>query len=153
MAPKKNVLNPFFVIVRRRCENNKISFIYVRTEVKFFVLTAVLYSGVPEWDRSCSRSVSTVGGWGPTQYPALTIPPVDAPWGPTGYPGHTLELVTSTGSLDLTPGTYIRPINPLVWTIDYTYGGTATDPNAWSDVSFNFTALRNIIFDGKLLVL
>ncbi len=87
----------------------------------------------------------TVTGWA-HQYPAPTTPPANAPWGVNGYPGDTLEMVTYTGALDLTPGTYTLKINLLEWTIDYTYGGTATDPNAWSDLTFNDTAIRSISF-------
>ncbi|MFA6185675.1 MAG: PEP-CTERM sorting domain-containing protein [Phycisphaerae bacterium] len=90
----------------------------------------------------------TVSGWGAIQYPASTTPPANAPWGVNGYPGDTLEMVTYTGTLDLTPGTYNLKINTLKWTIDYTYGGTATDPGAWSDLSFNITAIRSISFSG-----
>jgi hypothetical protein len=90
----------------------------------------------------------TVSGWGPNQYPASITPPANAPWGVNGYPGDTLELVTYTGTLDLTPGTYNLKINTLKWTIDYTYGGTETDPNDWSIVLQNITAIRSISFDG-----
>jgi hypothetical protein len=90
----------------------------------------------------------TVSGWGPNQYPASITPPDTAPWGVNGYPGDTLELVTYTGTLDLTPGTYNLKINTLKWTIDYTYGGTATDPEDWSDIFHNITAIRSISFDG-----
>jgi hypothetical protein len=90
----------------------------------------------------------TVAAWGPTSYPAPTTPPANAPWGVNGYPGDTLTLQTYTGSLALTPGTSTQKINTLLWTIDYTYGGTATNPDAWSDVSFNVSTLRNISFAG-----
>jgi hypothetical protein len=90
----------------------------------------------------------TVTGWGAYQYPASITPPASAPWGVNGYPGDTLELVTYTGTLDLTPGSYELKINTLNWTIDYTYGGTATDPEAWSNVLHNITAIRSISFSG-----
>jgi hypothetical protein len=90
----------------------------------------------------------TVSGWGQNQYPASTTPPAGAPWGVDGYPGDTLEMVTYTGTLDLTPGTYNLKINTLNWTIDYTYGGTATNPDDWSNVFHNITAIRSISFDG-----
>jgi hypothetical protein len=96
----------------------------------------------------------TVGGWGPTQFPGPIIPPENAPRGSNGYPGDTVELNAYTGSLDLTPGTYVQKINTLKWTINYTYAGTATDPGAWSDLSFPVmdgkTDRRtiSIIFDG-----
>jgi hypothetical protein len=90
----------------------------------------------------------TVSGWGPNQYPASITPPASAPWGVDGYPGDTLEMVTYTGTLDLAPGTYNLNINTLKWTIDYTYGGTATNPDNWSNVFHNITAIRSISFDG-----
>ncbi len=86
----------------------------------------------------------SVGGWGPHQFPAPTTPPADAPWGVTGYPGDTVELQACAGTLDLTPGVHVLKINTLLWTVDYTYGGTATDPNAWSDVPFAISAPRSI---------
>jgi hypothetical protein len=90
----------------------------------------------------------TVYGWAPTQYPAPTTPPANAPWGVNGYPGDTLGTVAYTGTLNLTPGTYKLEIDTLTWKIDYTYGGTATDPTAWSDVVSNVTATRGISFAG-----
>jgi hypothetical protein len=90
----------------------------------------------------------TVSGWGANQYPASITPPENAPWGVNGYPGDTLELVTYTGTLDLTPGSYDLKINTLNWTIDYTYGGTVTNPDDWSDVLHNITAVRSISFSG-----
>ena len=90
----------------------------------------------------------TVEGWGPTMYPGPVTPPANAPWGPNGYPGDTVEFQTFTGTLDLTPGISTQKINTLLWTIDYTYAGTATDPDAWSDLSFNPKTVRNISFDG-----
>ncbi|MCX5805964.1 MAG: hypothetical protein NT010_07845 [Proteobacteria bacterium] len=116
---------------------------------KFFVLTAVLtlvcLGGIAHADNIIGYTVS---GWGPTSYPAPTTPPSNAPWGTDGYPGDTLELVTYTGSLNLEPGTYTQKINTLLWTINYTYGGTATDPSqeAWRDLSFNVNASRTIYF-------
>ena len=89
----------------------------------------------------------TVLGWG-QQFPGLVTPPANAPWGVNGYPGDTVELQTYTGTLDLTPGTSTQKINTLLWTIDYTYGGTATDPDAWSDVLFSFAGLRDMSIDG-----
>ncbi len=90
----------------------------------------------------------TVDGWGPTQFAGPVTPPANAPWGPNGYPGDTVELAAYSGTLDLTNGSYVLPINDLLWTIDYTYAGTATDPNAWSDLTFDFDALRNITIGG-----
>jgi hypothetical protein len=88
-----------------------------------------------------------VGGW-TKQFPAPTAPPANAPWGADGYPGDTVTLQTYTGTLDLTAGTYVQKINTLLWTINYTYGGTATDPDPWSDVFFSPSATRSLTFDG-----
>jgi hypothetical protein len=90
----------------------------------------------------------TVQGWGPTQFPSTTTPPYTAPWGTEGYPGDTVEFETFTSTLDLTPGTYMQKINTLLWKIDYTYGGTETNPDDWSELLFNFNAVRNISFGG-----
>ena len=89
----------------------------------------------------------TVGGWGPMQFPSAVTPPVGAPWGPNGYPGDSVELQGYTGTLDLIPGTYVLKINTLLWTIDYTYGGTADCwdyPACWSELSFAVNAPRSI---------
>ena len=98
----------------------------------------------------------TVDGVGPTNYPGPVTPPANAPWGVDGYPGDTVALGSTVtvplaedptpGVLDLTPGTYVEAINMLYWTIDYTYAGTATDPDDWSDLSFVINANRNITF-------
>lgn len=89
----------------------------------------------------------TVDGWS-GQFPGPVTPPANAPWGVDGYPGDTVELQAYNGVLDLVPGSYVLPINTLVWTIDYTYGGTATDPNDWSDLLFGLNMSRLITFDG-----
>ncbi|MGD0551284.1 MAG: PEP-CTERM sorting domain-containing protein [Sedimentisphaerales bacterium] len=89
----------------------------------------------------------TVSGWGPTQYPGPVTPPEGSPHGPSGYPGDTVELVTYTGTLDLTPGTYDLKINTLLWSVDFTYAGTDTQwdyPDHWSDLSFNINAGRGM---------
>ena len=89
----------------------------------------------------------TVSGWGPTQYPGPVTPPEGSPRGPSGYPGDTVELVTYTGTLDLTPGTYDLKINTLLWSVDFTYAGTDTQwdyPAHWSDLSFNINAGRGM---------
>lgn len=87
----------------------------------------------------------TVGGLGPIHFPASTLPPPSAPWGTEGYPGDTLEFQTHTGTLDLVPGTQVLKINTLLWTIDYTYGGTADDPSDWSELAFGVEAPRSIV--------
>ena len=107
------------------------------------VLSAFCVGGTAQ-----AQSVSySVSGW-QQQFPASVTPPADAPWGPAGYPGDTVTFAKYTGTLDLTVGTSVQKVNSLLWNIDYTYGGTATDPNAWSDVSSNINAARNISFDG-----
>ncbi|MGA2915778.1 MAG: PEP-CTERM sorting domain-containing protein [Sedimentisphaerales bacterium] len=87
----------------------------------------------------------TVSGWGPTQFPGPLTPPEDAPWGPDGYPGDTVELQTYNGTLDLTPGTYVQKINTLLWTVDYTYGGS---PEPWPDMFLNDSLTRNMTLGG-----
>jgi len=89
----------------------------------------------------------TVGGTGPMQFPAATTPPEGSPWGPNGYPGDTVEFLGHSGSFDLAPGTYVLKINTVLWTIDYTYGGTETCwdwPDCWSELSFPLNAPRSI---------
>jgi hypothetical protein len=87
----------------------------------------------------------TVSAWGPQSFPSDLIPPVGSPWGPNGYPGDTLEFATYTGTLDLTPGTYVQKINTLLWKIDYTYGGT---PEPWPDMTLDCDTTRNMSFGG-----
>jgi hypothetical protein len=89
----------------------------------------------------------TVGGVS-QQFPSSVTPPANAPWGVNGYPGDTVALQSYNGSFDLVVGTSFQKINTLLWTIDYTYGGTATDPDAWSDISFAFNAARNMTIGG-----
>ena len=89
----------------------------------------------------------TVDGWGPTSFPGPVTPPAGAPWGSDGYPGDTVELQTYTGSLNLTPGTYVQKINTLRWTVDYTYAGTETQwdyPDHWGQPSFDIDAPRDM---------
>jgi hypothetical protein len=52
-----------------------------------------------------------------------------------------VELQRYDGTLDLTPGTYTQKINTLLWTIDYTYGGT---PEPWPDMLLDFVPTRGI---------
>jgi hypothetical protein len=91
----------------------------------------------------------SVGGWGPNRFPGPITPPANAQWGVDGYPGDALELQPYTGSLDLTPGIYVLKINTLQWAIDFTYGGTATDPLAWSDVQFAIPMPRSMSVDAS----
>jgi len=90
----------------------------------------------------------TVDGLGPTSYPGPVTPPAGSPWGPNGYPGDTVELVTYTGTLDLTPGSYTQTINTLLWKINYTYAGTSTAwdyPANWTDpLLFSIAAGRGM---------
>jgi hypothetical protein len=86
----------------------------------------------------------SAGGW-TQQFPSSIPVPDNAPWGPNGYPGDTVTLQAFTGSLDLTPGTYIQKINTLLWSIDYTYGGT---PEPWPDINMSFDAPRTMSFVG-----
>jgi hypothetical protein len=110
---------------------------------KLFVVTAVvalLCMGVAAQAATINY---TVGNW-TMRYPGPVTPPAGAP--PRGgYPGDTLDLQTyTTGTLDLTPGTYVQKINTFAWTVDYTYAGTATDPSDWSELSFSVAAPRSI---------
>lgn len=88
----------------------------------------------------------TVNGVGPTSYPSALAVPVDAPNGVNGYPGDTVELQSYTGTFNLTPGTSIQQVNNLLWTIDYTYGGTSEAD--WTNPTFAINADRNIIIDS-----
>jgi hypothetical protein len=118
--------------------------------VSFFVALAIFALVGP------ARAVTvpyTVDGSGPMHFPGPVTPPANAPWGPNGYPGDTVELLPYSGGLDLTPGTHIQKINTLAWTVDYTYAGTATDPNAWSELTFNVNAPRTISFGASADVL
>ena len=86
----------------------------------------------------------SVDGVATQQFASSVTPPADAPWGVDGYPGDAVTIQSYTSTFDLTQGTTIQKVNSLLWTVDYTYGGTATDPNAWSDLSFDVNALRQI---------
>jgi hypothetical protein len=116
--------------------------------VKFSLTAAIL--GMVFVSPAAAETVSyTVGGWGPQQFPAPTPPPDYCPWGSDGYPGDTVELEEYTGTLELAPGTYVLKINTLLWTIDYTYGGTETDCDDWSDVFFTLDVARSIEVGGE----
>lgn len=90
----------------------------------------------------------SVGGTAPTAFPGPVAPPANAPWGTNGYPGDTVQLLGFSNSVPEVTGSYTRQINTLQWNINYTYAGTATDPDAWGDLSFLFTATHNIDFGG-----
>jgi hypothetical protein len=47
-------------------------------------------------------------------------------------------------SIALPLGISDQPINTTLWTVNYTYGGTATDPNNWSKLLFSFNESYNI---------
>lgn len=87
----------------------------------------------------------TVAGWGAQNFPGYAVPD-GAEWGPNGYPGDKVELQQFTGSLDLTPGTYQKKINTLLWTGYYTYAGTPS--GGWDELIFNFSTPRNLSVDG-----
>jgi hypothetical protein len=79
---------------------------------------------------SAAMVTYTVGGW-------LGTPPTYQ--GPKWY-GDTLEMITYSGTLDLTPGVYTQKINTFDWTIDAT--------SDWA-VYFNVSAgPRSMSIDG-----
>ena len=93
----------------------------------------------------------TVSGWGPTQYPGPFPPPPGAPH--SSYPGDTVQFQTYTGTLNLTPGTYVQKINTLLWTVDWTYNGTncslsddGPPPGDWPQLLFPINAARTMSF-------
>jgi hypothetical protein len=104
----------------------------------------------------------TVSGLGPTNYPGPYAPPTGAPHSPVseggdglGYPGDAVGLATYSGTLDLTPGTYVQKINTLTWAVSYTYNGTdaslANDSPAggdWPDLLFPIAGARTMSFGG-----
>jgi hypothetical protein len=97
----------------------------------------------------------TVSGLGPTQYPGPYTPPAGAPHlvDGLGYPGDAVGLTTYTGTLDLTPGTYIQKINTLNWSISYTYAGTDNDwtnddSGDWVQLQSLVNATRTISFNN-----
>ena len=97
------------------------------------------------WPAHGALSVEyTVDGVAAQHFPGPVTPPENSSWGPNGYPGDTVELQSYTGTFDLAVGTSIQKINTLLWNIDYTYAGTATDVEAWSDLSFTVNVPRAI---------
>jgi hypothetical protein len=123
---------------RRKGSTMKRQFLAILVVLTVFALASVAYAD--------GISIQ-VGGWGPTHFPSPVTPAAGAPWGQNGYPGDTVELQGNTINLSL--GTSIQKINTVLWTIDYTYGGTAANPDDWSDVLFGFNAPRDIYSGGK----
>lgn len=112
-----------------------------------FRVTAViaLVACVFVWAQPSFASISySVGDTGELQFPGLVTPPANAPWGPNGYPGDTVQIFGTAGSLP-GAGVYDLVVGTLHWVIDYTYGGTATDPNDWSNLSFVVAPLNRLI--------
>ncbi len=99
----------------------------------------------------------TVSGLGPTNYPGPFPPPAGAPHlvDGLGYSGDAVAFGTYSGTLDLTPGTYVQKINTLTWAVSYTYNGTdgslANDSPAggdWPDLLFPIAGARTMSFGG-----
>ena len=95
----------------------------------------------------------TVSGLGPTNYLGPHAPPAGSPHlvNGLGYPGDAVALMTFTGTLDLTPGTYIQKLNTLSWSISYTYAGTDDDwtndaTGDWLQLQFPVNADRTMSF-------
>jgi hypothetical protein len=91
----------------------------------------------------------TVDGVAAQQFPSSVTPPTNAPWGTNGYPGDTVEIQAYTNTFDLVAGITTQKINTLLWIVNYTYGGTATDPNQWSDLDFYPNASRNMTIGSQ----
>ena len=117
----------------------------MRTRRQVPVRIALAIAGLAiAWPVYATTVSYTVDGVAAQQFPGPVTPPANAPWGTDGYPGDTVEVQTYTDSIDLVPGTVTQKVNTLLWTVDYTYAGTATDPNAWSDLSFFPDVSRNM---------
>ena len=105
------------------------------------VLAGLLFGSPPYAD----TGTYTVGG-GSRQFPGPITPPAGALWGPNGYPGDTAPLQAYTGTLDLAQATSLQKINTRLWTMNYTSAGTATDPEVWSNLSFDLNLARSVQF-------
>lgn len=121
---------------------------------KITALAAVLALGVAAQAAVVSYTVTDVA---PTSYAGPVAPPAGALHllDGEGYPGDTVGLTQYTGTLDLTPGTYIQKVNTLNWQVSYTYNGTDNDLNNdspdggdWGDLLFAVNANRTISIDG-----
>jgi len=117
------------------------------------------------WPGHAATVTYTLDGWGAVNFPGTAADtPNPAPpnvaagdylpggyyWGPDGYPGDAVQLQTYTGTLDLTPGTYIQKINTRLWTGYYTYAGDGnpSDPNEnWQELYFHFGTTQNMTID------
>ena len=106
------------------------------------VVLVGLLLGVPPY---ANTGTHTVGG-GSDQFPGSITPPAGAPGGPNGYSGDTAALQAYTGTLDLAQATSLQKINTRLWTINYTAAGTATDPEVWSNLSFDLNLARSVQF-------
>ncbi len=118
--------------------------------IRFICASALALTAACLGGTAFAQSVSyTVSGW-QQQFPGSVTPPSDAPHvtDGAGYAGDTVAFASYSGTLNLAVGTFTQSVSPLSWNIDYTYGGTATDPTAWSDQSFNINAGRTISFAG-----
>lgn len=106
------------------------------------VVLVGLLLGVPPY---ADTGTHTVGG-GADQFPGPITPSAGASWGPNGYPGDTAALQAYTGTLDLAQATSLQKINTRLWTMNYTSAGTATDPEVWSNLSFDLNLARSVQF-------
>jgi hypothetical protein len=118
----------------------------VKTQLVKAVCAASVILGLALASPVFAETVSyTVGGyWG--QFPYEVPPPASCPFGLNGYPGDLVELQEYTGTLDLTPGTYILKINTVLWTINYTFAGTedCCEWECWSELQFTVDAARSM---------
>ena len=120
------------------------STVVIGRAVGIAIVLVGLLLGVPPY---AGATTHTVGG-GSDQFPGSIIPSAGALWGPNGYPGDTAALqaytgTAYTGTLDLAQATSVQKINTLLWTINYTAAGTATDPEVWSNLSFDLNLARS----------
>ena len=91
------------------------------------VVLVGLLLGVPPY---ANTGTHTVGG-GSDQFPGSITPPAGAPLGPNVYPSDTAAMQTYTGTLGLAQATS---------------AGTATDPEVWSNLSFDLNLARSVQF-------
>jgi len=99
----------------------------------------------------CAADVQySVNGVGTQQYPGPIEPPEWCPHSqdPFGYPGDIVELEAHSGTIPMEAGTYMRKINTLLWTVNYTYAGSETDCDDWSDLFFDLNLPRTMTLGG-----